>query len=182
MRELPENIKTNRLTLRPYSEKFITARYLNWLNDPKIMRFSEQRHKVHTYESCRAYLQTFQESTNTLWAIEEKLHGHGHIGNISAYIDLNNKIADIGILIGESYAQGQGYGYEAFKGVVEYLFKYTPTRKITAGTVSANIAMIEIMHKMKMKDDGVRRRHYLIDGNEVDVIYMALFKDDKMGQ
>lgn len=113
-----------------------------------------------------------------LWAIEETANGIGHIGNINANVDSSNKLADIGILIGESNTQGYGYGYEAFKGLSEYLFEKTGIRKLTAGTVSTNSSMLRLMHRMKMREDGVRKRHYLIEGKEVDIIHMALFKED----
>jgi len=176
MNKLCKKIKTERLLIVPFTEKFITTRYVNWLNNKKLMRYSEQRHKKHTLDSCKQYLASFNNSPNMFWAIEENINGMGHIGNINAHVDTHNKIADIGLLIGEAAMQGAGYGYEAFKGVVEYLFDKMEIRKITAGTVSSNLPMIKLMQKMKMQEDGIRKRHYLIKGEEVDILYMALFK------
>jgi RimJ/RimL family protein N-acetyltransferase len=178
MNEFLKRIKTKRLLITPFSEKHLTPRYVDWLNDPELMRYSEQRHRMHTFESCKLYWHSFYNTPNMLWAIEETTNGLGHIGNINTYINIHNKIADMGVLIGEADARGYGYGYEAFKGVSEYLFKKTEIRKITAGTVSVNSSMIKIMNKMKMKEDGIRKRHYFIEGEEVDVIHMALFKED----
>jgi RimJ/RimL family protein N-acetyltransferase len=169
-------IKTKNLLIKPFSEKDITNRYIGWLNNHEIMRYSEQRYKTHTLETCKLYLHSFDNTPNLFWAIEETINGLGHIGNINAHIDTNNSIADIGILIGETDAQGCGYGYEVFKSVSAYLFENMGIRKITAGTVSVNLPMIKLMKKMKMKEDGVRKRHYLIEGMEVDIVYMALFK------
>lgn len=173
-----KKIQTERLSIIPFSEKYLSSRYVGWLNNPELMRYSEQRHKSHTIESCEVYWRSFKNSPNILWAIEEIKDGFGHIGNINAYINNHNKIADVGILIGEIVAQGNGYGYEAFKGVSQYLFGNTKIRKVTAGTVSTNLSMIKIMNKMKMKEDGIRKRHYLIQEEAVDVIHMALFKED----
>ncbi|MCK5541071.1 MAG: GNAT family N-acetyltransferase [Desulfobacterales bacterium] len=164
--------------ITPFTQKHITPLYISWLNNSKIMRYSEQRHVLHTFESCKQYWHSFYDTPNMLWAIEETMNGLGHIGNISTYIDVNNKIADIGILIGARDAQGLGYGYEAFKSVSEYLFKYKKIRKLTAGTVSINLPMLKLMKKMKMRDDGIRIRHYLVDGELVDVVHMALFSED----
>ena len=178
MNEFFKKIKTKRLSIIPFSEKYLTSRYVDWLNDPELMRYSEQRHKMHTLESCELYWRSFYNTPNMLWAIEETIKGLGHIGNINAYINSHNKIADVGILIGKADAQGHGYGYEAFKGVYEYLFKDTEIRKITAGTVSVNLPMIKLMKKIKMKEDGIRKRHYFIEEEAVDIIHMALFKED----
>ena len=173
-------INTDRLIITPFSEKHITPRYVGWLNDPELMCYSEQRHKIHTLESCTQYWHSFFNTPNILWAIEVKANGFGHIGNINAYIDQNNKVADVGILIGETDVHGYGYGYEAFKSVSEYLFVNIGIRKLTAGTVSVNSSMIRLMQRMKMSEDGVRKRHYLMNKDEVDIIHMALFKEEML--
>jgi RimJ/RimL family protein N-acetyltransferase len=178
MKEFDHTIKTKRLLLIPFSEKHLSIKYVSWLNDPALMRYSEQRHKMHTRKSCESYWQSFYNTPNILWAIEESIKGFGHIGNINAYIDNHNEIADVGILIGDAGAQGHEYGYEALKGASEYLFNNIEIRKITVGTVSVNLSMIKLMKKMKMREDGTRKRHYFIEGEEVDIIHMALFKED----
>ena len=173
------DICTERLTIIPFSFGHITSRYIGWLNDPELMRFSEQRHNNHTHATCKRYLDGIKDTPNMMWALEENAIGLGHIGNLTATMDLNNKLADIGILIGEVDARGCGYGYEAIRAVSDFLFDQTSIRKITAGTVSINTPMLKLMHKLQMVEDGIRRRHYLIDGKEVDIIHMALFKYDK---
>ena len=73
--------------------------------------------------------------------------------------------------------QAQGYGLEAWIGVSEFLFLKRHIRKITAGAMAINTLMIKLMKKAGMQEDGRRRRHYLVDGEEVDIVYMALFGD-----
>lgn len=174
---ISRGIRTARLLITPFTEGHITARYLGWLNDKVLLRYSEQRHRHHTHESCLRYLRSFDDSPNYFWAIEEQQSGLGHIGNISAYVDENNQVADIGILIGESGAQQKGYGLEAWRAVCAFLIEELGMRKISAGTVTANAAMLTIMQRAGMTADGVRRRHRLLDsGLETDVVHMALFR------
>jgi len=173
-----ESILTDRLLITPFREKHLGQRYLNWLNDPVVIRYSKQRHISHTIESCRGYLKSFDNSSNFFWAIEEKAIGLGHIGNINAYLDTINNIADLGIVIGEKKAQAQGYGLEAWLGVCNFLFIKKHIRKITAGTMELNQPMIRLMLKAGMEEDGRRRRHYLFEKMEVDIIHMAFFRKD----
>jgi RimJ/RimL family protein N-acetyltransferase len=98
-----------------------------------------------------------------------------HIGNIIAYIDSNNKTADISILIGNIKEWGKGYGLEALRSVITYLFNNKKVRKVTMGTMSTNKQMLRIMEKLRMLNDGKRNKHYLMDGKEVDIIHKALF-------
>ena len=149
---LSPDIITKRLKITPFSEQHLGERYIGWLNSQELMKYSEQRHKKHTMESCRQYWQSFDGTPNYFWAIEETDRGLGHIGNINAYVDVHNSIADLGIIIGEKDVQAQGYGLEAWIGVSEFLFLKRHIRKITAGAMAINTLMIKLMKKAGMQD------------------------------
>ena len=61
--------------------------------------------------------------------------------------------------------------------MTEWLKNREEVRKITAGTVSINKPMLALMSAANMIQDGHRRRHQIIKGNEVDVMYFAIFND-----
>ena len=172
-------IETERLIISPFEERHLTIRYVNWLNDPEVVRFSEQRHRTHTLASCRAFWESFNNSPSTFWAIEEVANGLGHIGNITVYMDTHNQVADVGILLGEPSLHGKGYGSEAFCALCDYLLCGRKARKIVSGTLASNLPMLALMRKARMTHDGVRNRHYLWEGNEMDIVYMALFADSQ---
>lgn len=171
-------IKTKRLLIEPFTDKYLTRKYVSWLNNPQVVRYSEQRHKKHTIASCRRYLETFKETPHCFWAVSVRDTDLGHIGNINAYIDECHKIADVGILIGEIQAWGKGYATEAWIAVCVYLFKKLKIRKITAGTLSVNKPMLRLMKRAGMQKDGRRNRQYLWEGKEVDMIHRAMFRGD----
>lgn len=170
-------LETPRLRLFPFGDKHLTARYVGWLNDPEVVRFSEQRHRRHTLGSCRAYLRAMVRSPNLFWAIEARDPDLGHIGNVTAYVDPPNELADVAIMIGERRCWGRGYGSEAWTAVCDHLLSGGGMRKITAGTLAPNKGMLAVMRKSGLVEDGRRRRHYLVDGKEVDMIYAARFRD-----
>jgi len=172
-------IKTKRLVLKPFCEKYLTQEYVNWLNDLEVVRYSEQRHHKHTIESCRRYIKSFEGSPNYIWVILAVSDNLGHIGNINAYVDEKNRIADVGILIGKKEVWNRGYGSEAWSGVCNYLLNILKLRKVTGGAISTNKVMLRLMQKAGMVKDGRRTRHYLWEGNEVDIIHMAIFREKK---
>jgi RimJ/RimL family protein N-acetyltransferase len=172
------DIRTTHLFVTPFAERHVTERYVHWLNDKQLMRFSEQRHQGHTLESCRAYWQSFLGSPNYFWAIEELPLGLGHIGTINAYVNEHNLVADVGILIGESQAQGRGYGTEAWKGVCDFLLRDLAVRKVAAGTLAGNNPMLKVMQTTGMVEEGKRYRHYLCEGQEMDLVHAAIFRED----
>jgi len=86
-------------------------------------------------------------------------------------------LADVGILIGEKKAHKRKYGIEAWIGVCHFLFQKAGMRKITAGTLSVNLPMLKLMRYVGMIEDGARKRHYIYNNQEVDIIYMAFFQE-----
>ena len=127
------------------------------------------------------YFKSFEKSPNYFLAISVTNDKLGHIGNITAYVDEMNKVADIGILIGEVKALGKGYATEAWMAICGYLFKEMNIRKITAGTLSCNKRMLNLMKRAGMQDDGRRVKQYLWEGKEEDIMHKAIFKE-RLGQ
>jgi len=181
MAKSPE-IRTARLFITPFLEKYLSPRYVGWLNNPEVTCFSEQRHKEHTIESCRKYLESFENTPNYFWALLEIGNNSLHIGNINAYVDPINEIADIGILIGETSAWRNGYATEAFEAVCGFLLEKQKLRKVTAGAIRPNKQMLKVMQKIGMIEDGIRKRHYIWNNKEVDVIHMAMFRNQWLTQ
>jgi RimJ/RimL family protein N-acetyltransferase len=173
-------IETERLRIVTFSAEHLTSRYVGWLNDPDVVRFSQQRLRKHTLESCRDYWRSFEGSPNYFWAIVARDPELGHIGNMNAYVDTADQVADVGILIGERSAARKGHATEAWTAVCAYLFA-KGIRKVTCGTLAVNIPMMDLARRVGMKEDGRRVRQVLLNGSEVDVVYWALFRDDWHG-
>jgi len=176
MSDSPE-ILTKRLSIVPFWERFLTQQYVNGLNDPDVVRYSTQRHQKHTLETCRQYWQSFAGTPHYFWAIVEREEGLGHIGNMNAYINIHDRVADLGILLSNKSVTGRGYACEAWLAVCGYLFEQAGIRKITAGTCTANKPMLALMAATGMIEDGRRIRQAIVEGQEMDIIHAALFCD-----
>ncbi len=168
-------IDTGRLRILPFLPEYVTSRYISWLNDPDVVRYSEQRHKEHTLDSVESYMRAFENSPNYFWAIFTKQH-LCHIGNLTATIDPANLVADLAIMIGEKMAWSKGFGSEAFTAVSQYLLDEVGMRKVTAGTLAENKSMIRLAEKAQMIKDGMRSEHMLFEDRPVDLIYFAKFR------
>jgi len=171
-----ETIRTPRLVICPFNDRHLNERYVQWLNDKEVVSFSEQRHRHHTFESCAVYWQQIRNSSTLFWAIESRDPELGHLGNISVSFDYANSVADVAILLGEKKIWGRGFGKEAFGAVCEFLLRHESIRKISAGTMACNHGMRGVMRQVGMKDDGYRKRHYELDGEEVDAVFGALYR------
>ena len=164
--------------LETFAERHLTLRYVGWLSAPDVVRHSEQRHRHHDLESCRGYVASFEGSANFLWAIVANDPTLGHIGNINAYVDTNNRVADLGIMVGEHAAWGRGFGTDAWMAACRYLLGDLNLRKITAGTLANNHGMLAVMRHAGMREEGRRRRQALWENTEVDVVEAGVMRDE----
>jgi RimJ/RimL family protein N-acetyltransferase len=170
-------IETDRLLLEPFdAERHLTPRYVSWLNDPQVVRYSEQRHVSHTLASCREYAESFRGTPGFFWAIQVKAERLSHIGNLAAYVDERNRIAELSILIGEPGYGGKGLGTEAWSAAMSHLLDTVRVRKVHAGTMAENRPMLRIFEKTGMTIECRRTRHYLLEGREVDLVFAAAFR------
>ena len=149
----------------------LTEDYVAWLNDPEIVKFSQQRFMEHTMETCRGYFESKQSIPKTFLAIEFLEQGSwSHIGNIGVDLNLNDKVADLSILIGERNLQNKGVGSIAWKLGIEHCFREFRLDCITAGTMELNLAMRRIFEKSNMVIDAILPSRYLIDGTRVGMV------------
>ena len=164
------------LLISSFRDELLTERYVGWLNDPEVVRYSEQRHRVHSLESCSSYLEGMRSEGSLFLAIET-VHGEPlHIGNISVSIDAPNKSADLSIMIGDKGVWGRGYASMAWTSVMEYLLYEAGLRRVTAGTMEVNEPMVRLIKRSGMLIDCVRPRHFLWENLEVALVGASRFQ------
>jgi ribosomal-protein-alanine N-acetyltransferase len=168
---------SERLLLTPFAESDISPRYIGWLNDPDVVRFSNQRFRRHDRQSSEAYLRSFAGSRNRFWSIRLAAD-QSMIGTMTAYVAPQHGTADLGLLIGERHVWGRGYGLEAWSLLVNFMLQEERLRKIAAGTVSSNTGMVTIMRRSGMHHEATRKQHEVVDGELQDIVYFAKFKHD----
>lgn len=171
---MPQQIDGLRLRLSRFTLGHVNVSYIGWLNDPKVVTYSNQRFVSHTPETCVHYLQSFSGTNNCFYAIEELATGQ-MLGTLTVYANLHHQTADIGILIGSRQHWGQGLGQEAFELAMRALASTGQIRKITAGTMACNVGMVKIMERSGMHLEATRKAQEILDGQPMDVLYFAQF-------
>lgn len=159
-------LNSKRLTLSSQLTENDLGQVVGWLNDPEVVRYSEQRHRKHNIDDQYKYLMAFDPRDFYLGIHKEwKI-----IGTISATIDRPNGVANVGMMIGERQLWGRGYGLEAWSCLCDYLFKHN-VRKIEAGCMSINAGMMKVCRRYGMAEEGRRKDHFLLgedaDGNNI---------------
>jgi ribosomal-protein-alanine N-acetyltransferase len=170
-------IEGRQVKLDVFTKENITDAYLDWLNDPIVVRYSGQRFHRHTLETSLSYLRSFDSTANLFLAVSLK-GDEKYVGTMSVHISSIHKTADVGIMIGDKTCWGSGVGGDAWSTVLSFLLDRVRTRKVTGGTLACNKGMVKIMLNSGMKPDGVRVAQELVDCQVQDILYFAKFGCD----
>lgn len=158
-----------------FTEKNISDTYLSWLNDPDVVRFSNQRFRRHTRETSLEYLQELVAAEGIFCAVCLKGDGK-YVGTMTVRFSVAHERAEIGIMIGNKKVWGKGIGGDAWSTLMSFLLNTVKIRKVFAGTLRCNKGMVKIMMKSGMISDGVLVTHELVDGKEEDIVFFSKFR------
>jgi ribosomal-protein-alanine N-acetyltransferase len=167
-------LKGNKTLLKPFLAADINNEYIGWLNDQNIMKFSNQRFFVHNLKSCLGYLASF-EGTDNLFIAIRRLSDDKLIGTLTAYFAKNHGTVDVGIMIGNSSLWGMGFGLDAWTTMINWLLGRKDIRKLTAGTLASNLAMIKLMEHSGMVLEATRKSQEIFEGRPEDMLHYAKF-------
>jgi ribosomal-protein-alanine N-acetyltransferase len=172
---IPPVLEGRGVTLRPFDAAQISPRYLSWLTDPEVNKFSQRigRREISADEAA-AYLRGLGKDEHVLG-----IHtgAQGHVGNIKyGPVDWTNLRADISILIGERSVWGQGVGAAAMYLVTRFLFEEAGLNRVDAG--SNNPAFLRMVEKLGWSVEGVLRDRVKTGDGYRDHTLVALLARD----
>jgi len=171
----PGGLLGDKVRLEPFGEQDISPTYLSWLNDPHVVRFSNQRFRSHTRESSAQYLRGFDSGPNLFLLVRDAASSMP-VGTMTAYVSVEHRTADIGLMIGDKTIWGKGFGLDAWKTLLDYLLSQASMRKVTGGTLACNVGMRTVMERAGMHLEATRKAQELVEGNPQDILLYARFK------
>lgn len=170
-----DGLRGGRVLLLPFVAADITNRYIAWLSDPTVVRFSNQRLRTHDAASSQAYLASFNGTDNLFLSVRLADSGIA-IGTLTAYVDRHHETADVGILIGDTTVWGQGLGQDAWNSLLDWLQQEAGIRKITAGALACNKGMVTLMERSGMHCEALRKAQEIVEGVTEDIVWYARFR------
>lgn len=112
------------------------------------------------------------------FAIEDLKTGK-YIGGCSINeCDVKNRTCVVGIMIGDKEYWGKGYGSDALKVLIKFIFEEVNMNKIKLNVFSFNNRAIACYKKVGFKEEGILKKEIYRNGKYYDEIIMAMFKDD----
>lgn len=162
----------------PFNENHLNEKYVSWLNDKDVVRYSEQRHFKHSLESCKRYFENQKLSDNYFLAIELIGKENRHVGNIGLSVNNENNIIDLSIIVGDKTVWGSGIGTAAWSLALKGIFNNLNFRMVTAGTMGLNEPMLKLIKRSGMKIDGILPNRFIFEERYVDLVIASVTKDN----
>lgn len=175
------------MELRPFERKHI-AKLVEWRNDPEVALWSDGRQpefELITLEEAEiSFSNTLKNGSKFdtfTYAYMFAIHTlEGQYIGMADYRDVEKikRSCTIGITIGEKDYWGKGYGTDAIKVLIEFLFNRVNLRRIQLDTWSGNKRAISAYSKCGFKVEGTLRESEYIEGKYYDTIIMGLLRRD----
>ena len=163
------NIFLKKLDINDYS-----INYLNWMNDKKVVEFTEQRYSKHTKKDILDFIKSKKNSKKEIvFGIFLKVKSKKiHIGNIKlGPIDFIHKNALISYFIGEKKYWGKNITTMAIKKLIIIAKKKYKLKKIYAGFYSNNIGSKKVLEKNGFKKEAHFKNQLIYKNKRIDHIY-----------
>lgn len=112
-------------------------------------------------------------------AISEAGTNTGPIGIAGLYgIDFAHSVAEIGVSILRSDAQGRGLGVEAHERWIEYAFSDLGLFRLTGTAKAGNARAVAVAERVGMMIEGRLRSHRFVAGNRMDILLFGLLQEE----
>lgn len=153
-----------------YEEKEQEAKKWNgpYISEPKITKEEFLKRWEADYEI------TANTPKTLIITVDDKL-----IGTVSSYwVDKNTNWLETGIVIYDKNYWNGGYGTEAYKLWIDFLFRTSGLHRLGMSTWSGNIRMIKVADKIGMKEEARIRQARMVDGKYFDAIKMGILRQE----
>jgi RimJ/RimL family protein N-acetyltransferase len=150
--------------------------FVEWANKPEI--FGEYN-PLHQMSKTEAEKMLDNPSDITLFFIEKK--DGSKIGFICHFHVLHMGTGTKQLEVGYSLVpgeRGKGYGAEALRIMVDYLFLSKDVMRIQAQTDQRNVASQKILEKAGFKNEGTLRRNFFMRGEWTDDYIYSIIREE----
>ena len=159
--------------------------YYEWVTDIEVVRYIGREEYLTTipFSEVQQYVKNLWDSKFCEFLAVYHKRSNEFIGTAKVNFmndrGLSNRIADVGIMIGNKEFWGKGLATDILRTVSNFAFKELGVRKLTAGAMSPNIAVVKAFKRIGFVEEGTLRQQLLKeDGEFCDHILLGCFKSE----
>ncbi|KKC30494.1 acetyltransferase [Caldanaerobacter subterraneus subsp. pacificus DSM 12653] len=168
-----------KVKLRAYRKEDVELA-LKYINDPEVKRYLTPGIPYPlTLEDEYKWFESLSSSKDTYSFAIETLEDGKYIGGCGINeIDWKNKVAVVGIFIGDKEYWGKGYGTDAMKVLIRFIFEQMNMNRVELYVYSYNTRAIKSYEKCGFVKEGVLRKRMFRDGRYYDEYVMSILKEE----
>ena len=172
----------NKVRLREY-RKDDAKQAQDYINDPQVKRLLHPGIPfLNTFEDEEKWIEGLSAKKENYSFAIETLEDSKYIGGCGINdIDWKNSVIVVGIFIGDKNYWSKGYGTDAMKVLIKFIFEQMNIHKIKLNVYSFNERAIRSYVKCGFKHEGTLRKEIFRDGKYYDEIVMGLLSEEYFG-
>jgi len=169
--------KLEHVILEPLTSKDLPI-FFQWINDREQVLLNAPYKPIGEL-AHRSWFENVQTRNDIFifgihLAETDKLIGSCQLHSIN-YI---HRCAELQIRIGDPAERNKNYGYEAVTLLLDFAFKDLNLQRVYLHVFASNSAAIRLFEKMGLKREGLLRKSAYINGTYVDVLLMAILREE----
>ncbi|TCS81049.1 GNAT family N-acetyltransferase [Tepidibacillus fermentans] len=168
-----------KVRLREYRKEDIEQAQI-YINDPEVKRLLHPGIPyLYTFEDEQKWFESNTATKDIYNFAIETIPDHKYIGGCGINkLDWKNSVAVVGIFIGDKEYWGKGYGTDAMKVLIRFIFEQMNIHKVRLHVFAFNKRAIKSYEKCGFKTEGILRKEVYRDGEYHDEIVMGILKEE----
>jgi len=171
-------IRGERVDLVAVSMRYLDD-YVRWMNDPEVTDMLGVVSMGMSKGTERKWVESETDSKDTRMTLTILTKNGLAIGNMGLMgIDYVSRHATLGIMIGEKGMWDKGFGGEAIRTLLRFAFEELNLDRVELSVNSNNARAIRCYEKAGFKLEGRFREHTPYHGKKVDLLRMAVLRNE----
>lgn len=174
-----KEFETERLILRKITLDDCVVMNKEWCNDPDVCKYlpwNVHGELENTKKLVEMWVKEYEDPNTYRWMVT--LKNNECIGTIDVVKkDIENKVYEVGYCYKKN-SWGKGYGTEALKGVIKFLFDEVGAEIVCAKHYEPNFGSYMVMEKAGMIVEGILRERIIFEGKRINEISHSINKQE----
>lgn len=149
----------------------------SWHNDPELRKLAGSPRVSSTLDNEEEDIKNASKSENEAYLMIVKKADNVQIGFIRLN-ELEDRVVWLRIVIGDKGSWGKGYGSEAMRYTLYWLFRKLNVHRVELEAFASNTRAISFFKKIGFKSEGVRREAHFTGDRYEDIIFFGLLKKE----
>ncbi len=147
-----------------------------WRNSADVKKYMYSDHDISVEEHIK-WLDSLKNSEKNLAFVV--FIDNNPIGIVSIVnINKTHKTSDWGFYIYDTSLRGKGIGTSVLEKLINYAFNSLNIDKLNCEAIITNIQVHKLYQKVGFKEEGIKRKNIIKNGERMDVIQYGLLKSE----